>query len=126
MSDVVIIGNSSFKTSVAITEEEQCRGLMFQKNPNPMCFPFESSNIRKFWMKNTIAALDIIFCKSGKVVSIHKGEPLSKDFVGPNSPTDLVVEFPFGTAQASGISVGDQVELKYSVPTLAKKFANKY
>ena len=124
--DIVKINNNIFKTLVAITEEEQNTGLMWRRAPTPvMTFAFEKPDVHKFWMRNTIAALDIIFCKSGKVVEIHHGKPLSLDLVGPDYPIDLVVELPYGSADKYKISAGDSVEFKMSVQTLSRKYAKK-
>ncbi len=124
--DLVKINKNTFKTLVAITEEEQNAGLMWQKAPTPvMVFAFEKPDVHKFWMMNTIAELDIIFCKSGKIVEIHHGKPLSLDLVGPDYPIDLVIELPFGSVKNYKIATGDEVELKYSVATLSRKYAKK-
>lgn len=123
MRDFVIIGKHKLGTLVALTEEEQERGLKGASWPPPiMSFPFVSATIRKFWMHETTTPLDIIFCKAGKIVSIHRGEPLSLKFMGPNSPTDLVIESPAGTVAERNVQIGQDVQLRYSVKTLARKF----
>lgn len=125
MTDVITIRGQQFKTLVAITANEAEEGLMFQSWPPPvMSFPFKKSGVRKFWMKNTLSPLDIVFCNNGKVIGVFAGQPLSLDNIGPEEPCDLVVEFPAGTAQSNNISVGDPVKLSLSIPTLAKKFEN--
>ena len=124
--DFIKINNNTFKTIVAITEEEQNTGLMWRKAPTPvMTFAFDKPDVHKFWMMNTIAELDIIFCKSGKIVDIHYGEPLSLNLVGPDYPIDLVIELPFGSVNKYKIATGDNVELKLSVTTLGRKYAKK-
>lgn len=121
MLDKIYIGNYWFNTLVAVTEKEQSVGLMYKKWPPPvMIFPFKTASYRKFWMKNTPSALDIIFVRSGKVVGIFKGEPLSTAGVGPNEPADLVVELPHGTATRFGLFVGDEVRACYSAETAIK------
>ena len=125
-SDKVIIGKRQFDTLIAITAEEAAIGLMYKSWPPPvMAFPFAKASIRKFWMKNTASPLDIVFCKSGKVIGIFDGQPLSLNNVGPDEPCDLVVEFPGGTVN-NNIFVGDNVKILYSVFTLAKKFKSEY
>lgn len=127
MSDRVIIGDKQFDALMAITAEETEDGLMYKPWPPPvMAFPFATASVRKFWMKNTLSPLDIVFCRQGKIIGIFAGEPLSLDYVGPDEPCDLVVEFPIGTAQRNNISVGDKVKLSYSVPTMSKRFRNYY
>lgn len=112
MSDVVSIKGQIFPTLIAITEAEQHRGLMFREWPPPiMSFPYNKSATRRFWMKNTISPLDIVFCNSNCVVGIFRGEPMSTKLIGPDRPTDLVVELPAGTADKLGLQIGDYVGL---------------
>lgn len=110
MDDAISIKGQVFTTLVAITEDEHRIGLMYQKWPPPiMVFPYKRASIRRFWMKNTQTPLDIIFCRANHVIGIFKGEPLSTTLVGPNEPSDLVIELPAGTAASLGLSVGDYV-----------------
>ena len=110
MDDVISIKGQVFPTIVAVTESEQCKGLMYQKWPPPiMAFPYRRASLRKFWMKNVITPLDIVFCRGNCVVGIFKGEPFSTKLVGPDEPADFVVELPAGTAANLGLSVGDYV-----------------
>lgn len=123
--DKVIIGDKEFSTLVAVTEDEQMQGLMFRHPPIPvMAFPFLKAKPTKFWMKNTYAPLDILFCNSGKVINNFIGIPLSEKLVGPDTPSDLVIEFPIGTVDRYNINPGDPVEIQYSVKTLAKWYQN--
>ena len=62
-------------------------------------------------MKDTPSPLDIIFCKKGKIIDICKGVPFSTESVGPNEPSDMVIELPFGHAIKFKIKLGDKVEL---------------
>lgn len=120
--DKVYIGKHAFDTLVAITPDEHMTGLMNREWPPPvMTFPYKKAEIRKFWMKNTISPLDIIFIKSNKVAGIYEGKPLSLQMIGPDEPTDMVVELPLGTVAKLGISIGDNVKLCYSVQTAVRK-----
>jgi len=126
MSDVVYINGSlapvKFNTLVAVTDGEQARGLMWMKWPPPvMCFPYRKIAIRKFWMKNTISPLDILFCCGNSIVGIGRGEPLSTAPIGPDEPSDLVIELPAGSVNEHRISVGDTVRLAFSPETLARQ-----
>lgn len=120
--DYVWLGNNKFPTLVAITEEEQQRGLQGTTWPPPvMTFPFADSGIRKFWMNKTAVPLDLVFCRDNKIISIAQGRPLSLDFIGPNIPIDLVVELPLGLAKQAGIKIGESVKIQYSIYTVAKQ-----
>jgi len=123
--DIIVLGDQKLPTLVAITEDEQVRGLMYKTWPPPaMSFPFKHPKVTKFWMRNTISPLDIVFCRGSKVISIANGEPLSLKLVGPDEPSDLVVELPRGSAKRLGINAGSFVDLQLSTKTLAKKYAN--
>ena len=120
-NDIVYIKEHAFPTLVALTAEDQAMGLMFRPSPAPvMVFPFTKAATHKFWMKNTIAPLDIIFCRANVVVAIHEGEPLSTKLVGPDEPVDLVVELPKGTASIYNIQPGDPVRLEFSLRTVSR------
>jgi len=125
MSDKIKIGNLIFDTLVAITEKDHSIGLMWKKTAQIMSFPYDKPNIHKFWMQNTYIALDILFCYSGKIVDIQKGIPHSVDLLGPDDLTDLVIELPQGTVNKYNIAIGNNVDLKYSLSTLGKKYAEK-
>jgi len=118
----IIFNKIALHTLVAISEQEKITGLMGKEWPPPiMSFPNIDRQISKFWMKNTPSPLDIIFCNAGKVIAIEKGIPNSKEIVGPDSPSDLVVELPFGLAAKLEIKPGASVRLEYDILTLAKK-----
>ena len=112
MDSSVSIKGQVFPAVIAVTEAEQLRGLMFQEWPPPiMAFPAVTASYRKFWMKNTISPLDIVFCRDNKVIGVFSGEPLSTALVGPEEPSGLVVELPAGYAAKLGLVVGDYVGL---------------
>ena len=121
MNDIVFLGDNRFETKVAVSYDEQAKGLMFVPWPPPvMSFPVSKPTIKKFWMKNTVSPLDIVFCSDNTVIGIYKGEPLSTALIGPDRPVDLVVELPAGTAAQRGIKVGDPVRLKLSSKTASR------
>lgn len=122
MPDTISIKGQTFPALVAVTEDEQRRGLMFQEWPPPiMAFPYTQAGLRRFWMKNTISPLDIVFCNSNQVIGIFKGEPLSTKLVGPDELSDLVIELPAGTADRLGLQVGDYVGYSPAKETLARQ-----
>jgi uncharacterized membrane protein (UPF0127 family) len=127
MTNTVSIKGCVFPAEVAITEAEQRKGLMFQKWPPPiMVFPYNTAAPRRFWMKNTISPLDIVFCKSNHVIGIFKGEPLSTKLVGPDESSDMVVELPAGTADRLGLEIGDYVGYSPAMETMAKQIISGF
>lgn len=126
MSDIVIINGKEFSVVVAITDEDHSRGLMFRLPPTPiMAFAYNKADVRKFWMHNTPAPLDIIFCNAGKVIDIQSGVPFSKTHLGPDVSSDLVIEMPAGYAKQFKVTAGSIVELKMSIPTIAAIYSDR-
>jgi hypothetical protein len=123
VTDKISIGKHTFETIVAVSEEEHVKGLMGKPWPPPvMIFPYKNAEMRKFWMHKTISPLDIIFCRNNRVIGIFAGKPMSTVMLGPNEPSDLVVELPLGTAKKYGIKTGDKINIKYSIQTIVKKY----
>lgn len=108
----VSINNNVFPTLLALSENEQSRGLMEQNWPPPiMSFVYSYPRVNKFWMNNTPSPLDIVFCNKGVVTQICKGTPYSTEIIGDNSFSDLVIEYPYGTVKGAGIKIGHKVDL---------------
>lgn len=121
MNDVISIKGQIFPTLVAVTEQEQRQGLMYRKWPLPiMTFPYRTAAPRRFWMQNTTSPLDIVFCKANRVIGIFQGEPMSTKLIGPDEPSDLVIELPVGTAGRLGLETGDYVGFAPTKETLAR------
>ena len=120
--DRLQVNGYTLPTKVAVSPPEQERGLMHQAWPPPiMAFPYDNPGIRKFWMKNTPSPLDIIFCFGGVVVGVYEGKPMSTVLVGPNFITDLVVELPKGMAERLNVKAGTDINILYSLKTIARK-----
>ena len=118
---IIHLGKHSFQTLVAITPEEHSMGLMHKPWPPPvMVFPYNKAEERKFWMKNTISPLDIVFCRDNKIVDICYGEPMSTKLIGPNEPSDMVIELPFGTVHAHQLKRGDPIKFAPSKEIIGK------
>lgn len=121
------INDIKFDTLVALTMEEQQRGLMGYAWPPPnMIFLYKNASIRKFWMKNTPSPLDILFCNNNEIIAICYGEPNSHNLIGPNKDCDLVIELPFSTCERFKIKRGDRIELNLSNDVIEKYNSNKY
>jgi len=113
--DYVIIKGKKFPVELAISSEEQQRGLMYKDPPlYAVAFPYARPQFNSFWMSNVRAPLDIVFSLKGKVSSIWKGEPYSTSIIGGRDPSDLILEFPYGVVKAEGITVGDNINLELS------------
>jgi uncharacterized protein len=122
----VYIHETVFPTLLAISTDEQSRGLMHQEWPPPvMSFVYERPQVNRFWMKNTPSPLDIVFCHNGKVSEICYGEPYNTSVIG-SQLSDLVIELPHGTVDTAGIKVGQAVGLfQPTLDQLRKTIAEK-
>jgi uncharacterized membrane protein (UPF0127 family) len=124
----IYINNDIYSTLLAISSEEQAKGLMHKEWPPPvMSFVYSSPQINRFWMQSTPSPLDIIFCNAGRISEICYGEPLSTRMIGSNLPSDLVIELPYGTVESNEIKIGHSVGLIEPEPIqLRKIIAEKY
>ncbi len=127
MSDTISINGIRFPTELALTEEEQCRGLKFRKElPPAMSFLYPTPRFLKFWMSETPKPLDIVFANGGRINGIYVGEPFSTKLVGGDEPADLVIEFPYGTCKQFGFKPGDDITLSLTSEALQKFFSIKF
>ena len=107
-------GVHTFAVEMAVTPEEQARGLMFRRElpeGQGMLFDFQREQPATFWMKNTYVSLDMIFIRAdGRILRIAENTvPLSEALVPSGGPVRAVVEVVAGTARKLGIAPGDQV-----------------
>src|SRR6478736_798479 len=103
-----------FAVEMAVTPEEQAKGLMFRKQlpeGQGMLFDFHREQPTSFWMKNTYVSLDMIFIRAdGRILRIAENtEPLSTKIISSQGPARAVLEVVAGTAQKYGIRPGDRV-----------------
>lgn len=104
---------------VAYSEDERAQGLMFREklgDDNGMLFWFDRPDNYKFWMKNTLIPLDIIWIDENfKVVHIANAIPCVQEncpIYNPNANARYVLEVNGGFADENGISVGDEVSIR--------------
>ncbi len=118
---VVTVGDTSFVVELAVTPAERNRGLSGHlplADNEGMLFVFENEAKWTFWMKEMLFPLDMLWIDAGcTVVDITenalKPEPgqalqdLPRYF--PKTLAQYVLEVNSGTAEQTGISVGDQI-----------------
>ncbi len=102
---------------VAATEQQQAYGLMFRPAVpagTGMLFPVDPPSVQQFWMKNTIAPLDMVFIGAdGTIKTIAENTvPYSLRSISSNVPVAAVLELAGGATAADNISVGDKVIAK--------------
>ncbi len=93
---------------LAITFEQQRRGLMFVRNMpenTGMLFIYDDSDIHSMWMKNTYISLDMVFARADGSVSsvIHNTQPLSLASQSSVEAVNYVLELNAGTARRLNI-----------------------
>jgi uncharacterized protein len=107
-------GVHTFAVEMAVTPEDQARGLMFRRElpeGQGMLFDFQREQPASFWMKNTYVSLDMIFIRAdGRILRIAENTvPLSEALVPSGGPVRAVLEVVAGTARKLGIAPGDRV-----------------
>ena len=111
---------------MATTPAEREHGLMNRSQMGAydgMAFFFPKPAIQKFWMKNTLIPLDMLFVnEAGMIIYITTATPLSLEAVGPDQPVATVIELAGGRAKEEHIAVNDKVTyaLKTSLQPLAR------
>ena len=102
--------------SVARTNEELKKGLMFRKqklnNKEGMLFIMRQNYDNSVWMKNTYISLDVIFLdKSMKVVGYKTNTtPLSTKTVKINQPSSYILEMNANSVDQLNINIGDIIQ----------------
>jgi uncharacterized membrane protein (UPF0127 family) len=110
-------GVHAVDVEVAATPETRSRGLMWRKElpeGQGMLFIFPDEEVQRFWMRNTLIALDMIFINSaGRVVGIIENaapRSLVQRFV--DEPGRYVLEVPGGWSRKVGLARGGHVRFE--------------
>lgn len=103
-----------FEVELALTPEQQQRGLMFRESLPPnggMLFVLPQAREASFWMKNTPLSLDIIFIREdGTIANIaERTEPFSEKSIPSDGVVRGVLEVKGGTTAQLSITAGDRV-----------------
>ena len=119
---------------VARTPLQQQIGLMQRPALPPlrgMWFPFDRPRLLSFWMFNTLAPLDMIFVRDGRVLDLVRAVPIcavmpcrsyaaDADGNGRADFVDAVIEIGAGEAERLGIGIGDPVRIDPLTPSILK------
>lgn len=111
-----------FDVYLALTGEQQRRGLMFVRNLpayTGMLFAYTEPGPRSMWMKNTLIPLDILFIRAdGAVSSIaRQTEPQSLRSIASIEPVTYVLELNAGVTETLGIDEQSRVLLPDTLST---------
>lgn len=106
---------------VAKTEKSREYGLMNRESmpqDHGMLFLFPKEERLKFWMKNTLIPLDMIFLKNNEVLAVIKNvPPCGKEInncpsYGPDIKANAVIELNAGMAEKLSIHNGDLLRIE--------------
>jgi len=111
---VVLPSGAVYRLELARTPEEQGQGLMFRESlPEKMgmLFLFGDKGVHRFWMKNTMIPLDMVWMDAGgRVLFVSADTPPCRadpcPSYGPESPAASVLEVAGGKAAREKIGVG--------------------
>lgn len=117
-SNYVLVNGKKIQVEIADTELERETGLMnresLQENSG-MLFVYPDSEIRSFWMKNTLIPLDIIFIDENlEIVDIKNALPCYSEpcaLYTSSLPAKYVLEVNSGFSEENNISIGEKVSL---------------
>jgi uncharacterized membrane protein (UPF0127 family) len=109
-----------YRVELARSDEEMAQGLMYRESLADrtgmlFLFPYDDDS-HKFWMKNTLIPLDIIWLDaSGKVLFVSANTPPCKADPCPNYGPDFavasVLEIAGGMAEKENVTVGSTIRL---------------
>ncbi len=106
----------TFQVEIADSPRLQQKGLSFRKTlpaDQGMIFLYQDAAERRFWMRNTLVSLDIIFINAaGRISKIHpRAVPRNDDFIASDGPARAVLEINAGLCEELDIHPGDRVQL---------------
>ena len=114
------ISQETIELEVARTPQQQALGLMFRESlpaDRGMLFPFSKPQIARFWMKNVVIPLDMIFLYQGEVKAIAANVPPCTvapcPVYGPDILIDQVLELPGGRAKELDLQIGTRLKIKF-------------
>lgn len=111
--------DTCFSIEIADTPEERQLGLMYRKQLpewSGMLFIFEQPGQYKFWMKNTLIPLDMIWIDNqNTIIDIKQATPCVTNpcpTYGPDQFSSYVLELNSGISEKYGIKIGDSVKIR--------------
>ncbi|MEM8603450.1 MAG: DUF192 domain-containing protein [Cyanobacteria bacterium P01_H01_bin.121] len=116
----VQLGDQLINLEVTRTLQEQALGLMFRQSladDRGMLFQFSPARPVRFWMKNVVIDLDMVFVRDNQIVAIAANVPPCATqpcpTYGPPVPVDSVIELRGGRASELQLQPGDPVDIQF-------------
>jgi hypothetical protein len=118
----VTLGGVEHELELAVDDAARNRGLMHRASLPPnggMIFAFTREQVLRFWMKNCLIALDILYLdRQGRVVKIRRMDPpppgaaeSDLPFYSSEWPAQFAVELAAGQSEKLGLREGDVLNL---------------
>ncbi|MEO0409954.1 MAG: DUF192 domain-containing protein, partial [Cyanobacteria bacterium P01_A01_bin.135] len=114
------INGTRIDLEVAETDMQRAIGLMFRPqipDDRGMLFPFDSAGPVRFWMRNVLVPLDMVFLRGERVEAIAAEVPPCEAMpcptYGPDVNIDQVIELRGGRAAELGLQVGDRISIDF-------------
>lgn len=111
----VQIGNATYNLEVAATNRARQNGLMNRKSmpdDHGMAFVFTEPQELRFYMRNTLIPLDILYLDAqARVVSIKQMQPLDETSIPSEGLSRYAIELNQGQAARCGVKPGDTIAL---------------
>ncbi|MFM7545868.1 MAG: DUF192 domain-containing protein [Synechococcales cyanobacterium] len=130
ISATATINGHIIQLEVARTFQQQGIGLMYRPclpDNQGMLFVFQPAQPIRFWMRNVLIPLDMVFIRQGRVRAIAANVPPCKS---PTCPTygaggsvDQVLELRGGRAAELGLRVGDYIKVSETPLLLLHPFS---
>ena len=128
-TQTIKIGDEQLEVEIMQTLEDQKQGLSGRislANDHGMLFVYSNPALYKFWMKDMLFPLDIIWINNGKVIEITDNVPPPEQNAdisqlptySPLQPVTGVLEVSAGYVKKHNIIIGDQVELINFQPSI--------
>jgi uncharacterized membrane protein (UPF0127 family) len=109
------IGRETFILEIADTAQLRETGLMNRKAmaaDHGMLFVFEHRQFLRFWMRNTLIPLDILYVDAdGRVATIRQMKPLDETGIPSGEAVLYAIELNEGAAARAGVKQGDVLQL---------------
>jgi len=117
-------GQAHFTVEVAVDQAAREKGLMFRDHMASsagMIFVYQAPTHARFWMKNTLIPLDMIFAdETGRVTVVHSDAvPQDLTPIDGGEGVMYVIEINGGLAKRIGIAAGAEMRFDLIDPSKA-------
>ena len=118
-------GQAHFTVEVAADQAAREKGLMFREHMASsagMIFVYQAPNHARFWMKNTLIPLDMIFADETGLVTVVHSDAVPQDLtpIDGGEGVMYVLEINGGLAKRIGIAAGAEMRFDLIDPSKAQ------